>query len=70
MKNMVPVPVMHSEGMRSFPMPNSKMRPHSLAFDRSQVEASGPWSSFVREAFFPGTGEELPRVAMWRAYRS
>ena len=50
MKKMVPVLVMRSEGRRFFPMPNSKRRSHSLAFDISQVEASGPWSRFVREA--------------------
>ena len=50
MNNMVPVPVLRSEGRRVFPMPNSKRIPHSLAFDLYQVEASGPWSSFVREA--------------------
>ena len=50
MKNMVPVSVLSSEGRRVLPMPNYKRRPHSLAFDLYQVEASGPWCSFVREA--------------------
>ena len=47
MKNLVPMPVTHSEGRRLFPMPNSNRHPHSFAFDLSQVEVSGPWSSFV-----------------------
>ena len=70
MKNMVPVPVTHSKGRRLFPMPNSKRRPHLFAFNLSQVEASGTWSSFVREACLPGTVEEVPRATMWRSYLS
>ena len=45
------------EGRRLFPMSNSKRRPHSFVFDISQVEASGPWSRFVRESCLPETGE-------------
>ena len=61
---------MCSEGGRFFPMPNFKRRPHSFEFDLSQVEASGPWSRFEREAFLPETGEEVLRAAMWWAYLS
>ena len=67
---MVPVPVTRSEGRRLFPIPNSKRHPHSFAFDISQVEVSGPWSRFVREACLPETGEEVLRAVMWREYLS
>ena len=70
MKNMVTVQVMRSEGRRFFPMTNSKRRPHSLAFDHSHMEASGPWSRFMRDSCLPESGEEVTRAAMWWEYCS
>ena len=67
---MVPLLVTRSEGRRLFPMPNSKRRSHSFVFDLSQVEASGPWSRFVREAYLSKKEEKVLRAAMWLAYLS
>ena len=70
MEKMMPVPVTHYEGRRLFPIQTYKRLSHSFAFDIYQVEASGPWRSFVREACLPDTGEDVPRAAMWQAYLS
>ena len=53
---MFPVSVTRSEGGRFSLMPKFNRRPHSFEFDLYQMEASGPWSRFVREALFPETG--------------
>ena len=64
MNKMVPFPVTRSEGRRLLPITNYKRLPHSFEFDLSQVEDSGTWSSFVREACLHKTGEEVPRATI------
>jgi hypothetical protein len=61
------VPVIRSAMGRSLPMPNSKRQSHSLALERDHVAASGPRSSFGRDACFPAMGV-VARAAMWWAY--
>ena len=67
-KKMVPVLAMRSEAGRFWPMPNSKRRPHSLAWERDHVVALGPRSNLVRETCFPAIGAEAPRAVIWCAY--